>query len=405
MLYYLFEFLKQEYQLPGSGLFQFLSFRAGIAGITSLLLTLLIGKRIIRFLRRKQIGESIRDLGLTGQKTKEGTPTMGGIIIILATLIPVVLFARMTNIYVVILLVTLLWMGFIGGLDDYLKVKQKNKKGLRGRLKMGSQLLLGIFVGTTFYFHPDITVRDVSIPQELSTGQEIAESVDSKATITTIPFIKDNEFDYNAIISWIGDDTARFTWLVFIPIIFFIVSAVSNGANLTDGIDGLAVGTSIIIVIALGIFAWLSGNIRFADYLNIMYIPSVGELSVFLAAFLGALTGFLWFNSFPASVFMGDTGSLTIGAVISVIAILVRKELILPLLCGVFLIQVTSVLLQVSYFKYSRKKNGVGKRIFLMTPLHHHFQIKGLHESKITVRFWIIGIICAVLSIITLKLR
>ena len=405
MLYYLFEYLEHQYQLPGAGLFQFLTFRAALAGTISIVLTLAIGKRVIRALKSFQIRESVRDLGLSGQKSKEGTPTMGGIMIIAATLIPVLLLAKIDNIYVIVLLVTLLWMGFVGGLDDYLKVKRNNKKGIKGRLKLAGQVLLGIFVGAVFYFHPDITVRSNSDFETASQQYQATEQLEEKATITTIPFVKNNQFDYKSLISWIGPDAYKYTYLLFIPIIFFILSAVSNGANLTDGLDGLATGTSIIVLMALGVFTWVSGNLRFADYLNIMYIPNIGEMTIFLSAFLGALVGFLWFNSYPASVFMGDIGSLTVGALISVITILVRKELILPLLCGVFFVQTSSVILQVGYFKYTKMKLGAGKRIFKMAPLHHHFQLKGLHESKITIRFWIVGILCAILSIITLKLR
>ena len=405
MLYYLFEYLEHQYQLPGAGLFQFLTFRAALAGTISIVLTLAIGKRVIRALKSFQIRESVRDLGLSGQKSKEGTPTMGGIMIIAATLIPVLLLAKIDNIYVIVLLVALLWMGFVGGLDDYLKVKRNNKKGIKGRLKLAGQVLLGIFVGAVFYFHPDITVRSNSDFETASQQYQATEQLEEKATITTIPFVKNNQFDYKSLISWIGPDAYKYTYLLFIPIIFFILSAVSNGANLTDGLDGLATGTSIIVLMALGVFTWVSGNLRFADYLNIMYIPNIGEMTIFLSAFLGALVGFLWFNSYPASVFMGDIGSLTVGALISVITILVRKELILPLLCGVFFVQTSSVILQVGYFKYTKMKLGAGKRIFKMAPLHHHFQLKGLHESKITIRFWIVGILCAILSIITLKLR
>ncbi|MCY4561161.1 MAG: phospho-N-acetylmuramoyl-pentapeptide-transferase [Flavobacteriaceae bacterium] len=405
MLYYLFEYLEHQYQLPGAGLFQFLTFRAALAGTISIVLTLAIGKRVIRALKSFQIRESVRDLGLSGQKSKEGTPTMGGIMIIAATLIPVLLLAKIDNIYIIVLLVTLLWMGFVGGLDDYLKVKRNNKKGIKGRLKLAGQVLLGIFVGAVFYFHPDITVRSNSDFETASQQYQATEQLEEKATITTIPFVKNNQFDYKSLISWIGPDAYKYTYLLFIPIIFFILSAVSNGANLTDGLDGLATGTSIIVLMALGVFTWVSGNLRFADYLNIMYIPNIGEMTIFLSAFLGALVGFLWFNSYPASVFMGDIGSLTVGALISVITILVRKELILPLLCGVFFVQTSSVILQVGYFKYTKMKLGAGKRIFKMAPLHHHFQLKGLHESKITIRFWIVGILCAILSIITLKLR
>ena len=405
MFFYLFEYLESQYQLPGSGLFQYLTFRSALAGTIAIIFTLFIGKRIIGALKKFQIKETVRNLGLEGQKSKEGTPTMGGIMIILATLIPVLLMAKLHNIYIIILLITLLWMGLIGGLDDYLKVKKNNKKGVKGIIKIAGQVVLGIFVGTIFYFHPNITVRSHADYQPQDQEMVFEEQYNQKATITTIPFIKNNQFDYKSLISWIGHDAHKYTYLVFIPIIFFILVAVSNGANLTDGLDGLATGTSVIVLVALGVFIWVSGNLQFADYLNIMYIPNIGEMTIFLSAFLGALIGFLWFNSYPASVFMGDIGSLTVGAVISVITVLVRKELILPLLCGVFFIQTSSVLLQVGYFKYTKVRLGIGKRIFKMAPLHHHFQLVGLHESKITIRFWIFGVICAILSIITLKLR
>ncbi|MDC3276538.1 phospho-N-acetylmuramoyl-pentapeptide-transferase [Flavobacteriaceae bacterium] len=408
MLYYLFEFLEQQYKLAGASVFQYLSFRAAVAVIFSLGFSLVTGRYIIRYLKNKQIGESVRDLGLTGQKEKEGTPTMGGIIIILSTLIPVTLLARLDNIYILLLIISMVWMGFIGWMDDYIKIFKKDKDGLKGKFKVLGQLILGTLVGATLFFHPEVTIRaDV---QSIAHVGEVGSELDSKnqnikATLTTIPLVKNNEFDYHWLIEWMGITSRSFTWIIFIPIIVFIITAVSNGANLTDGIDGLSAGTSAIIVFTLGIFAWVSGNINFASYLNIMYIPNVGEIAIFIAAFLGGLIGFLWYNTFPASVFMGDTGSLSIGAVISVIAVIVRKELLIPLLCGVFFIETLSVILQVSYFKYSRLKKGVGQRIFKMAPLHHHFQKSGFHESKIVARFWIIGIILAVLSIVTLKLR
>ena len=408
MLYYLFEFLEQQYEFPGASVFQYISFRAAVAVIFSLGFSLISGKRLIAFLKRKQIGESVRDLGLKGQKEKEGTPTMGGIIIILSTLLPVFLLARLDNIYILLLIFSMLWMGMVGWLDDYIKIFKKNKDGLKGTFKVLGQLVLGALVGATFFFHPEVTVRTevqplVQTVEASSIANTKTENV--KATITTIPLVKNNEFDYHWLIGWMGIPNGSYTWLVFIPIVIFIITAVSNGANLTDGIDGLAAGTSAIIVFALGVFAWVSGNINFASYLNIMYIPNVGELVVFIAAFLGGLIGFLWYNTFPATVFMGDTGSLSIGAVISVLAVIVRKELLIPLLCGVFFIETLSVILQVSYFKYTRSKTGVGQRIFKMAPLHHHFQKAGFHESKIVARFWIFGIILAVLSIVTLKLR
>ncbi len=406
MLYYLFEFLEKSYQFPGASIFQYISFRAAAAVIISMSFSMVFGAKIIEYLKRKQIGESIRDLGLDGQKEKEGTPTMGGLIIILSTLIPVLLLARLNNIYIILLLITLVWMGLIGWLDDYIKIFKKNKDGLQGKFKIIGQILLGVFIGSTLYFNPDVTIRtDVNLLGKVENVSVTNNNKNIKATLTTIPLLKNNEFDYHSLISWMGDTSKNYTWLVFIPIVIFIITAVSNGANLTDGIDGLAAGTSAIIVFALGIFAWVSGNINFASYLNIMYIPNVGEISIFIAAFLGALIGFLWYNTYPAQVFMGDTGSLAIGAVISVIAIIVRKELLIPLLCGVFFMETLSVILQVGYFKYTRFKTGVGQRVFKMSPLHHHYQKLGFHESKIVARFWIIGIILAVFTIVTLKLR
>lgn len=406
MLYYLFEFLEKSYQFPGASVFQYISFRAAAAVIISMSFSMVFGAKIIEYLKRKQIGESIRDLGLDGQKEKEGTPTMGGLIIILSTLIPVLLLARLNNIYIILLLITLVWMGLIGWLDDYIKIFKKNKDGLQGKFKIIGQILLGVFIGSTLYFNPDVTIRtDVNLLGKVENVSVTNNNQNIKATLTTIPLLKNNEFDYHSLISWMGDTSKNYTWLVFIPIVIFIITAVSNGANLTDGIDGLAAGTSAIIVFALGIFAWVSGNINFASYLNIMYIPNVGEISIFIAAFLGALIGFLWYNTYPAQVFMGDTGSLAIGAVISVIAIIVRKELLIPLLCGVFFMETLSVILQVGYFKYTRFKTGVGQRVFKMSPLHHHYQKLGFHESKIVARFWIIGIVLAVFTIVTLKLR
>jgi len=406
MLYYLFELLEKLYRFPGASVFQYISFRAAAAVIISMGLSMVFGARIIAYLKRQQIGESIRDLGLEGQKEKEGTPTMGGLIIILSTLIPVLLLARLNNIYIILLLLTMVWMGFIGWVDDYIKIFKKNKEGLQGRFKIIGQVLLGICVGSILYFNPDVTVRtDVTPLNEIENTISAPQIKNIKATLTTIPMLKNNEFDYHSLIAWTGEASRNYVWLIFIPIVIFIITAVSNGANLTDGIDGLAAGTSAIIVFALGVFAWVSGNVNFAAYLNIMYIPNVGEISIFIAAFLGALIGFLWYNTYPAQVFMGDTGSLAIGAVISVIAIIVRKELLIPLLCGVFFIETLSVILQVSYFKYTRSKTGVGQRIFKMSPLHHHYQKLGLHESKIVARFWIIGIVLAVLTIVTLKLR
>jgi phospho-N-acetylmuramoyl-pentapeptide-transferase len=407
MLYNLFEFLEQQYQFPGASVFQYISFRSAIAIIFSMGFSMLFGKKIISYLRRQQIGESIRDLGLDGQKEKEGTPTMGGLIIIFSTLIPVLLLARLDNIYIILLLITMIWMGFIGWLDDYIKIFKKNKEGLQGRFKVIGQVLLGAFIGSILFFHPDVKVREDinTVSNEIESLNNISlYENDIKATLTTIPLFKNNEFDYHMLIGWTGIDS-KFTWLVFIPIVIFIITAVSNGANLTDGIDGLAAGISAIIIFALAVFSFVSGNINFASYLNIMYIPNVGEIVVFISAFLGSLIGFLWFNTYPAEIFMGDTGSLTLGAIISVIAVIVRKELLIPLLCGVFFIETLSVIIQVSYFKYTRTKTGLGQRIFKMAPLHHHFQKLGYHESKIVSRFWIIGIILAVLTIVTLKLR
>jgi phospho-N-acetylmuramoyl-pentapeptide-transferase len=406
MLYYLFEYLEKQYQVPGASLFQFSTFRAGMAILFSLIIATSYGKRIILILQKKQVGESIRDLGLDGQKQKAGTPTMGGIIIILATLIPVLLFARLDNIYIILLIFTTVWMGIIGFVDDYIKVFKKNKEGLKGRFKVIGQVVLGLIVGAVLYFHPEVTMRDhnrTTITERFTVEEVRGEEV--KSTMTTVPFFKNNEFDYSTFIGWVGEGAKEYTWLIFIPIIILIVTAVSNGANLTDGIDGLAAGTSAIIGFTLGVFALVSGNIIFSDYLDIMYIPGSGELLVFTTAFVGALVGFLWYNAFPAQVFMGDTGSLTIGGVIAVIAIIVRKELLIPLLCGVFFAESISVMLQVGFFKYTKKKLGEGKRIFLMSPLHHHYQKKGYHESKIVTRFWIVGIMLAIVTIVTLKIR
>ena len=402
MLYYLLKYLDSLFDFPGSALYQFITFRSGMAFILSLLISTIFGKKIISYLRRQQIGETVRELGLEGQNEKAGTPTMGGIIIIMATLIPVLLLARLENIYVLVLILTTVWMGVIGFLDDYIKVFKKDKEGLKGKFKVVGQIGLGVIVGAIFYFHPNVTVRDTpSILLETGTTSQF----DIKSTATTIPFLKNNEFDYGQLISWMGDGYENYIWLIFIPIVIFIVTAVSNGANLTDGIDGLAAGTSAITVVALGIFAFVSGNFIFANYLNIMYIPNSGEMTVFIAAFVGALVGFLWYNAFPAQVFMGDTGSLTIGGVIAVLAIAVRKELLIPVLCGIFLAENLSVVLQVSYFKYTKRKYGEGRRILLMSPLHHHYQKKGYHESKIVTRFWIVGIFLAIFCVVSLKLR
>ena len=398
MLYYLFEYLEQEFQLPGASLFQFISFRASMAIIFSLLVSLIFGRQIIHLLHRNQMGESVRDLGLEGQKEKAGTPTMGGLIIIFATLAPVLLFAKLDNIYILLLIITTIWMGSIGFIDDYIKINRKNKEGLKGRFKIIGQVGLGLIVGITLYFHPDVTIRE-----NAKLGEEII--VNEKSTKTTIPLLKNNEFDYAEVITWIDESWSLYAWMVFIPFVIFIVTAVSNGANLTDGIDGLAAGTATLIVLVLGVFAWVSGNIIFSDYLNVMYIPDVSELVIFIAAFAGGLVGFLWYNTYPAQVFMGDTGSLTIGGIIAVLALSVRKELLIPILCGVFFIESLSVILQVGYFKYTKKKTGVGKRIFLMAPVHHHFQKQGYHESKIVTRFWIITIALAIISLVTLKIR
>jgi phospho-N-acetylmuramoyl-pentapeptide-transferase len=387
-------------------LFQYISFRAAFAIILSLLISTIFGKRIILFLQRKQIGESVRELGLEGQKEKAGTPTMGGLIIIFSTLIPVLLLSQLNNIYVILLIVTTIWMGTIGFLDDYIKTFKKNKEGLKGRFKVVGQVGLGIFVGAVMYFHPDVTVRPDNKVTTTNNVQVISEtSPEEKSTTTTIPFFKNNELDYSKAISWIGEGAASYAWIIFIPIVILIVTAVSNGANLTDGIDGLAAGSSAIIVLTLGIFAWVSGNIIFSDYLNVMNIPRSGEMTIFITAFAGSLVGFLWYNTYPAQVFMGDTGSLTIGGIIAVIAIATRKELLIPILCGIFLIENLSVILQVGWFKFTKKKTGTGRRVFLMAPLHHHYQKLGFHESKIVVRFWIIGILLAVITIVTLKIR
>ena len=403
MLYYLFEYLERQYQMPGAGLFQFLSFRAALAVVFSLLFSTIFGKKIIDFLKKKQIGETVRELGLDGQVQKSGTPTMGGVIIIISTLIPVLLIAQLQNIYILLLIFTTLWMGAIGFLDDYIKVFRKDKEGLKGIFKVIGQVILGVVVGCTLYFHSEVTVR---LDQPYILVEHGIESVSSdvKSTLTTIPFLKNNEFDYSALIEWIPN-SAPYAWMIFIPFVVFIITAISNGANLTDGIDGLAAGSSAIMVFTLGVFAWFSGNVIFSDYLNIMYIPNAGEITIFVAAFLGSLIGFLWYNTYPAQVFMGDTGSLTIGAIIAVVAIMIRKELLLPLLCGIFVLENLSVVLQVVYFKYTRKRTGTGKRIFLMAPLHHHYQKLGYHESKIVTRFWIIGILLSVLTIVTLKIR
>ncbi|WP_026977056.1 phospho-N-acetylmuramoyl-pentapeptide-transferase [Flavobacterium tegetincola] len=412
MLYYLFEYLDKTKDIPGTGVFQYITFRSALAVILSLIISTVFGKRIINFLRNQQVGETVRELGLVGQNEKAGTPTMGGLIIILATLIPVILLTKLDNIYIVLLIVTTLWMGTIGFIDDYIKIFKKDKQGLKGGFKVVGQVGLGLIVGSVLYFHPGVTVRDDANSKNtaaysISANESVLmqSDVEAKSTLTTIPFFKNNEFDYAELLAWTGDNYRDWAWLIFIPVVIFIITAVSNGANLTDGIDGLAAGTSAISVTALGLFTFVSGNIILSNYLNIMYIPDSGEMTVFIAAFVGALIGFLWYNSYPAAVFMGDTGSLTIGGIIAVLAIAVRKEMLIPLLCGIFLVENFSVVLQVAYFKYTKKRFGEGRRIFLMSPLHHHYQKKGYHESKIVTRFWIVGIMLAILSIVTLKLR
>ncbi|CAM3837800.1 MULTISPECIES: phospho-N-acetylmuramoyl-pentapeptide-transferase [Flavobacterium] len=405
MLYYLFQYLDKTIDFPGAGVFQYITFRSALAFILSLLIATIYGKKIINFLRKQQVGETVRELGLEGQSEKAGTPTMGGIIIILATLIPVFLLAKLDNIYVALLIMTTIWMGTIGFIDDYIKIFKKDKQGLKGIFKVIGQVGLGLIVGSVLYLHPNVTIRKDTIGERIKTENMDPTLLHEKSTSTTIPFLKNNEFDYAEVLSFMGDGYENWAWLIFIPVVIFIITAVSNGANLTDGIDGLAAGTSAISVLTLGLFAFVSGNVIFSDYLNIMYIPNSGEMTIFIAAFVGALVGFLWYNTFPASVFMGDTGSLTIGGIIAVIAIAIRKELMIPILCGVFLAENLSVMLQVSYFKYTKKKFGEGKRIFLMSPLHHHYQKKGYHESKIVTRFWIVAILLAIFSLVSLKLR
>ena len=399
MLYHLFDFLERHYQLPGASLFQFLSFRAALATLTGLIIGSVFGKSIISLLERKQIGESIRDLGLEGQTQKAGTPTMGGLIIIGATLIPVLLFTNLTNVYIQLLILTTVWMGSIGFIDDYIKKFKNDKKGLKGTFKVIGQVGLGLIVGAVLYFHPQVTLR-----QETE-GVSLRESIEVKSVQTNLPFFKNNELDYADFLTFFSADLEPYAWIVFILVVIFIITAVSNGANLTDGIDGLAAGSSVIIVLTLMLMAWVSGNVLFADYLNIFYLPRVGEVVVFSGAFIGGLIGFLWYNAYPAQVFMGDTGSLTIGGLIAVIALIVRKELLIPILCGVFLAESVSVIMQVGYFKFTKKKFGEGRRIFLMAPLHHHYQKKGYHESKIVIRFLIVGILLAVVSVVTLKVR
>lgn len=418
MLYYLFDYLDKQFDLPGAGVFQYSTFRTSMAIITSLLISLFIGKRLIRYLRKKQVGEDIRDLGLEGQVQKKGTPTMGGLIILASILVPTLLFAKLHNTYVILMLIATVWLGTIGFIDDYIKVFRKNKQGLAGRFKILGQVGLGLIVGCTIYFSPDVVIKEKAIKAESFVDAQTIFKMDNfneaqqnftkesvKSTKTTIPFLKNNELDYSDLLSWLGGDYKKYAFLIFIPIVIFIIAAVSNGANLTDGLDGLASGTSAIIGTTLGILAYVSGNIIFANYLNIMYIPNLGELTIYVGAFVGACIGFLWYNSFPAQVFMGDTGSLALGGIIAVFAIIIRKELLIPILCGIFLIQSISVIIQVFYFKYTKRRFGEGRRVFLMSPLHHHYQKKGYHEAKITFRFLIIGIMLAIVTVITLKLR
>ena len=413
MLYYLYEYLTNHgIHVPGLGLLKYISFRAGMAVLFSLAIALIYGKRIINYLRAKQMGELVRDLGLDGQKQKEGTPTMGGLIIILATLIPVLLFTKFTNIYIVLLIVSVLWMGAIGFLDDYLKKIKKNKDGLSGKFKIVGQVGLGLIVGVTMYFHPDITVKRKYLDAKVVNRNNVEQNFmpTEKIAVSTVPFAKNNEFDYSGILFWMNDkDAHEWAWVVFIPIVIFIVTAVSNGANITDGIDGLAAGTSTVILLTLGLFAYLSGNIIFADYLNIMFLPNMGETTIFVVAMVGAVIGFFWYNTYPAQVFMGDTGSLMLGGVIAVLAIILRKELMIPVLCGIFLIENISVMLQVIVFKYRKRKYGLeyaqNNRLFRMSPLHHHYQKGGFHESKIVNRMIIIGVMLAIVCLITLKMR
>ena len=410
MLYYLFDYLDRQFDLMGAGVFQYISFRAGMAAFLSLLITITFGEKLINVLRKKQVGEDIRDLGLKGQMQKKGTPTMGGIIIIAAILVPTLLFAKLDNVYVVLLIIATCWLGMIGFVDDYIKVFRKNKEGLAGRFKIAGQIGLGLIVGLTLYFNDDVVIREVS-PSSLASieVQNLQEPLEDqvaykevKSTKTTVPFLKNNELDYKTLLPFVP---AEYTWAVYVLVVILVVTAVSNGANITDGIDGLAAGISGIIGLALAILAYLSGRIDFSSYLNIMYIPNLGELVIFCTAFVGACLGFLWYNAYPAQVFMGDTGSLTLGGIIAVVAFAVRKELLFPVLCGVFVVENMSVILQVSYFKYTRKKYGEGRRIFLMSPLHHHYQKKNIHEAKIVTRFWIVGILLAIITLATLKLR
>ncbi|MBK21510.1 MAG: phospho-N-acetylmuramoyl-pentapeptide-transferase [Flavobacteriales bacterium] len=411
MLYYVFEYLN-DLNFPGAGAFQYITTRAAFAIILSLIISMILGKRIIKMLHRLQVGETVRDLGLEGQIEKAGTPTMGGLLILAAILIPTVLFAKLDNIYIIMLLVSTVWLGLIGFLDDYIKVFKKNKEGLKGKAKIIGQVGIGIIVGTMLFFSDDVVIeksidsqKSSSIVSNVSMNNTVSEKIKEKSLTTTIPFFKNNELDYGDVVEWLGLDAKKWGWIVFIPVVIIIITAVSNGANLTDGIDGLATGTSAIIGVALGILAYVSGNVFFAEYLNIMYIPDTGELVIFMGSFVGACVGFLWYNSYPAQVFMGDTGSLALGGIIATFAIAIRKELLIPILCGIFLVENVSVIVQVAYFKYTKKKYGVGKRVFKMAPLHHHYQKSGYHEAKIVGRFWIVGILLAIFAIATLKLR
>lgn len=407
MLFYLYEYL-QSINFPGAGMFQYISFRSGMAVIFALLMGTIFGKKLIKILQRQQIGEVVRDLGLEGQYQKKGTPTMGGIIIIASILIPVLLFGKLSNVYIILMIITTIWLGIIGFLDDYIKVFKKDKKGLAGRFKIVGQVGLGLIVGLTLYFNDNVVIRQKTVEHGQQTEvavppTSVAQNV--KATVTNVPFFKNNQFDYSSLTGFMGEKAKSWGWVVFVLVVIFIITAVSNGANITDGLDGLATGVSSIIGVTLGIFAYVGGHLIYADYLNIMYIPHTEELVVFMSAFIGACIGFLWYNSFPAQVFMGDTGSLTLGGIIAVFAILIRMELLIPILCGIFLVENVSVMLQVSYFKYTKRKYGEGRRIFKMAPLHHHYQLKGYTESKIVTRFWIVGIILAVITIVTLKIR
>lgn len=410
MLYYLFEFLDTEYQLTGAGVFKYITFRTAMAVITSLIISLVFGKRIINFIRAKQVGEEVRNLGLQGESRKSGTPTMGGLIILGSIIIPTLLFAQLNNIYIILLLITTVWTGLIGFLDDYIKVFKKDKKGLKGKFKVIGQVGLGAIVGSILFFHPDVTIRQKANQETTTQIEQFVQRIptfndEEKSTKTTIPFVKNNELDYSAPLRWINPSWGHLGWIIFIPLVIFIVTAVSNGANLTDGLDGLATGVSAVSALTLGIFAYVSGSVIFADYLNIMYIPRSGEMTVFVGAMVGSCVGFLWYNAYPAQVFMGDTGSLALGGIIAVLALATRKELLIPILCGVFLVENISVILQVSYFKYTKNKYGEGRRVFLMAPLHHHYQKKGYHEAKIVTRMWIVAIMLAILTFVTLKLR